>query len=57
VVKTSNIQSVVSLQPLPPLPGEPDDLWFIIGKSGLDDDAQLTGHEGPMGDNDEDVVL
>jgi hypothetical protein len=60
VVETSKIQSVVSVQPLPPLPGEPDNLWFIIGKSGLDD-AELTGHEEPMEDrNDqggEDIIL
>jgi hypothetical protein len=49
VIETSSILSVASLQPLPPLPGEPDDRWFVIHKSGLDD-AQLTGYEEPMDD-------
>ena len=49
VIETSSILSVVSLQPLPLLPGEPDNHWFVIHKSGLDD-AQLTGYEEPMDD-------
>lgn len=49
VIETSCILSVVSLQPLPPLPGEPDNRWFVTQKSGLDD-VQLTGYEEPMDD-------
>jgi hypothetical protein len=47
VIKISLILSVVSMQPLPPLPGDPDDLWFVLEKSGLDDVA-LTGYVEPM---------
>lgn len=34
----SDIISVVSMQPLPRLPEDPpEDLWFVVEKSGLDD--------------------
>lgn len=41
----TEIVSVVSMQPLPRLPEDPEDLWFVVKKSGLDD-VQLTGYEG-----------
>ena len=34
VIETSSILSVVSMQLLPPLPGEPDNRWFIIHNKG-----------------------
>ncbi|KAF8890250.1 hypothetical protein CPB84DRAFT_1837475 [Gymnopilus junonius] len=33
----TTINSVVSMQPLPCLPGDPENLWFVIEKSGLND--------------------
>jgi hypothetical protein len=47
VIETSAIISVISMQPLPSLPGEPDDLWFVVEKSGLDD-IQLSGVGEPF---------
>jgi hypothetical protein len=46
VVSTSSILASVSMQPLPPLPGERDDNWFVVEKSGLDD-MQLSGIQEP----------
>jgi len=43
VVSISSILTVVSMQPLPQLPGDPEDLWFVVEKSGLDD-VELTGY-------------
>ena len=43
-VPVKDIESVVSMQPLPPMPGDPENLWFVIKKSGLDD-VQLFDHE------------
>ncbi|KIK55417.1 hypothetical protein GYMLUDRAFT_62546 [Collybiopsis luxurians FD-317 M1] len=43
------IQSVVSMQPLPPLAGECNDRWFVVEKPGLDN-AIFTGHEEDMND-------
>lgn len=43
-VPVKDIESVVSMQPLPPMPGDPENLWFVIEKSGLDD-VQLFDHE------------
>ena len=40
------ILTVISMQPLPPLPGDPENLWFVVEKGGLDD-AQLDGYEVP----------
>jgi hypothetical protein len=37
VIPVSLILSVVSMQPLPRLPGDPENLWFLVEKSGLDD--------------------
>jgi hypothetical protein len=47
VVSISSIMSVVSMQPLPQRPGDPDNLWFIVEKSGLDD-TELTGYIDPI---------
>jgi hypothetical protein len=47
VIETHTIFSVVSMQPLPLLPGERDDLWFLVEKSGLDD-IQLSGVDEPL---------
>jgi len=43
VIEVKDIVSVVSMQPLPQRPGDPDNLWFVIEKSGLDD-TELTGY-------------
>ena len=45
--QTHTIFLVVSMQPLPLLPGERDDLWFLVEKSGLDD-IQLSGVDEPL---------
>ncbi|KAF5336584.1 hypothetical protein D9611_006636 [Ephemerocybe angulata] len=37
VVDISCIASVVSMQPLPRVEGDPEGLWFVVEKSGLDD--------------------
>lgn len=47
VVSISSIMSVVSMQPLPRCPGDPDNLWFVVEKSGLDD-TELTGYVDPI---------
>ncbi|KIJ95896.1 hypothetical protein K443DRAFT_134296 [Laccaria amethystina LaAM-08-1] len=39
------INSVVSMQPLPCLPGDPENLWFVVEKSGLND-VQLIPYGG-----------
>jgi hypothetical protein len=44
VVDLPSIVACVSMQPLPPLPADPDGLYFVVEKSGLED-AQLTGFE------------
>jgi hypothetical protein len=41
----SVIISVVSMQPLPRRPEDPENLWFVVEKSGLED-IQLVGYEG-----------
>ena len=43
IIKASSILSVISMQPLPKLPGDPENLWFVIEKSGLDD-TELHGY-------------
>lgn len=38
VIPTTRIVSVISMQPLPKRPEDgPEDLWFVVEKSGLDD--------------------
>lgn len=46
-VPVSTILSVVSMQPLPRLPGDPENLWFVVEKSGQED-VQLFGNEGDL---------
>ena len=48
IIKLSCILACVSIQPLPPLITDPEGLWFVLEKSGLED-VQLTGAEEPMG--------
>lgn len=43
VIPVSEIISVVSMQPLPPKAGDPENLWFVVEKSGLDD-IEVTGY-------------
>ena len=43
VVRASTIVSVVSMQPLPRRVDDPENLWFVVEKSGLDD-TELTGY-------------
>jgi len=47
IVELSSILSVVSMQPLPRLEDDPEDLWFVAEKSGLDD-VELTGYVDPI---------
>jgi hypothetical protein len=37
VVALNSFVSVVSMQPLPQCPGDPENIWFVVEKSGLDD--------------------
>ncbi|KAJ4500088.1 hypothetical protein C8R41DRAFT_863424 [Lentinula lateritia] len=37
VINTRNILSTVSMQPLPLLLGDPEGLWFVVEKTGVDD--------------------
>jgi hypothetical protein len=43
VVPVTLILSVVSMQALPKVDGDPDGLFFVVEKSGLDD-VELTGY-------------
>ena len=43
------IDSVVSMQPLPRLPDDLEDLWFVVEKSGLND-VQLIPYGGDPND-------
>jgi len=43
IVRASTIVSVVSMQPLPRRIGDPENLWFVVKKSGLDD-TEITGY-------------
>ena len=43
VVPVTAILSVVSMQPLPKVDGDPDRLFFVVEKSGLDD-VELMGY-------------
>ena len=48
VVDVSSIMACVSMQPLPPAPGDSgEQLWFVVEKLGLED-IQLTGYEEPL---------
>jgi len=57
VIKVTDILCVVSMQPLPKLPDDPENLWFVLEKSGLDD-TEPTGYvepgaDGELGDGEE----
>ena len=43
MVPVTSILSVVSMQPLPKVDWDPDGLFFVVEKSGLDD-VELTGY-------------
>jgi len=43
VVPVTSILSVISMQPLPKVDGDPDGLFFVVEKLGLDD-VELTGY-------------
>ena len=43
----AGIVSIVSMQPLPHRLEDPENLWFVVEKSGLDD-VQLIGYEGDL---------
>ena len=43
MIKISSIKSVVSMQPLPKADGDPNGLFFVVEKLGLDD-VELMGH-------------
>lgn len=43
VIPTSDIVSVISMQPLPRWDGDPENLWFVVEKLGLED-TELTGY-------------
>ena len=43
VIAAKSILSVVSMQPLPKVDGDPDGLFFVVEKSGLDN-VELTGY-------------
>ncbi|KAF8156023.1 hypothetical protein B0H34DRAFT_659651 [Crassisporium funariophilum] len=47
IIPVSSIISVVSMQPLPQCPGDPDKLWFVVEKPGLDD-TELSGYVDPL---------
>ena len=47
VILVSAIISVISMQPLPPKAGDPENLWFVVEKSGLDD-IEVTGYVDEM---------
>jgi len=47
VIPISAIISVISMQPLPRKTGDPENLWFVVEKSGLDD-IEITGYVDEM---------
>ena len=47
VIPVSVIISVISMQPLPPKLGNPENLWFVVEKSGLDD-IEITSYVDEM---------
>jgi len=49
VVDVGAIISVISMQPLPRVDGDPDGLWFVVEKSGLND-VELSGHPDHIDD-------
>jgi hypothetical protein len=51
IIKLEEIISVVSMQPFPQNQGDPDNLWFVVEKSGLDD-IEIIAAENPSSDLD-----
>lgn len=47
LVPVDQLVSVVSMQPMPKKEGDPDNLFFVVEKSGLDD-MGLDGHDDPL---------
>lgn len=47
VIPISSIITVVSMQPLPQCTGDPEGLWFVVEKSGLDD-TEISGYVDPI---------
>lgn len=43
IIPITKIVSVISMQPLPRRDGDPENLWFVVEKSGLED-TELTGY-------------
>jgi len=43
VIPITSISAVISMQPLPQLPGDAENLWFVVEKTGLDD-SEMTGY-------------
>jgi hypothetical protein len=53
IIKLEEIISVVSMQPYNQNQGDPDNLWFVVAKSGLDD-VEMIAAENPSSDLDSD---
>ncbi|EAU82543.2 hypothetical protein CC1G_11002 [Coprinopsis cinerea okayama7 len=49
IIPISSIISLISMQPMPAHPGERDDLWFPVEKSGLED-GEITGYTDDLYD-------
>ena len=47
VIPVSAIISVISMQPLPPKLSNPENLWFVVEKLGLDD-IEITSYVDEM---------
>ncbi|KAJ2911786.1 hypothetical protein MD484_g8629, partial [Candolleomyces efflorescens] len=47
IVEVSSILACVSMQPMPSLPGDPENLWFVVEKSGIDD-IVTSGYSEPI---------
>lgn len=45
VISIENILSTVSMQLLPQIPGDPEGLWFVVEKTGIDDSEIIGGDE------------
>jgi hypothetical protein len=53
IIKLKEIISVVSMQPFHQDEGDPDNLWFVVEKSGLDDVEMIVAENAPSdGDSD-----
>lgn len=47
LIPVDQLVSVVSMQPMPKKEGDPDNLFFVVEKSGLDD-MGLDGHDDAL---------